>query len=269
MTRKSAESVQGALDQAQELMYEAWEASAAKRRLALAEKALAISPLCADAYVLLAGHAEPSSDKELDLWRRGVEAGEKALGASFEEYVGEFWGFLETRPYMRARFGLARALWARGVRGEAIDHLRDMLRLNPGDNQGARYVLAALLVEAERDKDLAMLLKEYPEDADAAWSWTAALAAFRRAGDGKESRTLLTQALADNGHVPAYLFGEKPLPELLPPYTSPGGEDEAIYYTLDFRTGWVSTPGAIDWLRVHAPTPKTVKRRPTGRSRLQ
>jgi tetratricopeptide (TPR) repeat protein len=270
MARKSAESAQDALDRAQELIYDAWEASTAKRRIALAEKALSVSPLCADAYVLLAEHAKRGSDEELDLWRRGVETGKKALGeAAFEEYAGEFWGFLETRPYMRARFGLARALWARGVRGEAIDHLRDILRLNPNDNQGARYVLAALLVEAERDKDLAMLLKAYPDDGAGAWSWTAALAAFRRAGDGKENRTLLAQALADNGHVPAYLLGEKPLPQSLPPYIRRGGEDEAIHYAVDFRAGWMSTPGAIDWLRVHAPAPKRVKRRPGGRSPLQ
>src|SRR5882757_7338975 len=208
MTRKSAESAQDALDRAQDLIYDAWDADTSKRRIALAEKALAISPLSADAYVILAQHAEPGSDKELDLWRRGVEVGKKAIGeAAFEEYAGEFWGVLETRPYMRARMGLARALWMRGVRGEAIDHLRDILRLNPNDNQGARYGLAALLIEAERDRDLAKLFKEYPDDAAAAWSWTAALAAFRRAGDGNESRSLLVQALADNGRVLACLFG--------------------------------------------------------------
>lgn len=255
MARKSADSSQDALDRAQELIYDAWEASTAKRRIALAEKALAISPLCADAYVLLAEHAKRGSDQELDLWRRGIDAGEKALGeAAFEEYAGEFWGFLETRPYMRARFGLARALWERGVRGEAIDHLCELLRLNPNDNQGARYVLAALLVEAERDKDLAVLLKAYPDDGAGAWSWTVALAAFRRAGDGKESRRLLAQALADNEHVPAYLFGERSLPKSLPSYISPGGEDEAIYYAVDFRAGWVNTAGAIDWLRAQAPS---------------
>ncbi len=270
MARKSAENVQVALKQAQDLIYDAWEASTAKRRIALAEKALALSSLCADAYVVLAQHAERGSDKEFDLWRRGVEAGKKALGeVAFAEWVGEFWGILETRPYMRARCGLVRALWARGARGEAIDHLRDMLRLNPNDNQGARYVLAALLVEAGRDKDLAMLLNDYPDDGAAAWSWTAALLAFRRAGDSRESSTLLTQALADNGHVPGYLFEERPLPKLLPAYISPGDEDEAIQYVVDFRTGWVNTPGAIDWLRVHAPAPKAVKRRLPDRSRLQ
>lgn len=265
MQRKAADSSGEALDRAQDLVYDAWDASTAKRRVALAEKALAVSPLCADAYALLAEHAKPGSEEELDLWRRGVEAGKTALGAAaFEDHEGEFWGFLETRPYMRARFGLAMALRARGIQGEAIDHLRDLLRLNPNDNQGVRYVLAALLVEAKRDDDLAALLAEYPDDGAGAWSWTKALAAFRRIGDGVESCARLAEALADNEHVPAYLLGERRLPKQLPPYITFGGEDEAIYYAADFRSGWKDTTGAIDWLRAYAPALKKIKSRPPG-----
>jgi hypothetical protein len=86
------------LDAAQDLVYDAWEITSAKRRIALARRALALSPLCADAYVVLAGHARRGSDEELDLWRRGVEAGQAAIGPAFAQYAGEFWGFLETRP---------------------------------------------------------------------------------------------------------------------------------------------------------------------------
>ena len=43
-------------------------------------------------------------EQALELYRKGVEAGERALGSeSFNEYAGHFWGHLETRPYMRAR----------------------------------------------------------------------------------------------------------------------------------------------------------------------
>jgi tetratricopeptide repeat protein len=45
-------------------------------------------------------------------------------------------------PYMRARLGLAHSLWTAGRRDEAVQHLQDMLRLNPGDNQGVRYTLS-------------------------------------------------------------------------------------------------------------------------------
>lgn len=219
-----ATRAEAALAQAQDLVYAAWQASTSKRRKALAEEALAVSPHCADAYVLLAGLAPRGSDQELDLWRRGVEAGTAALGKSaFDELSGSFWGFLETRPYMRARFGLARAVWLRGDRDGAIAHLRDMLRLNPGDNQGVRYILAAYLIEAGDDDGLAALLREYPDEGMAAWPWTSTLAAFRRSGDGAASRKLLRAALRQNEHVPAYLLGDRRMPKRRPPFMSPGG----------------------------------------------
>jgi hypothetical protein len=101
-----------ALDAAQNLVYDAWEITSAKRRIALARRALA--PGSASHHFaslraaprpghvlrtwLLAGHARRGSDEELDLWRRGVEAGKSAIGPAFADFAGEFWGFLETRP---------------------------------------------------------------------------------------------------------------------------------------------------------------------------
>jgi tetratricopeptide (TPR) repeat protein len=247
------------LDRAQELVYKAWEAGTAKQRVSLAKKALKISPLCADAYVLLAEHAERGSDAQLELWQSGVAAGEAAVGElAFEEDVGHFWGILETRPYMRARFGLAMALWARDARDEALGHLRDMLRLNPNDNQGLRYVLAASLLELGRDEELNALLKTYEEDGTAAWTWTMALAAFRRVGDGSDSRRLLAEAVAGNAHVQSYLLGERQMPKTLPHLISLGGKDEAISYMDEFGEGWKQTPGALDWLRQQGDPSKTV-----------
>jgi tetratricopeptide (TPR) repeat protein len=161
---------------------------------------------------------------------------------------------------MRARFGLAWALWKRGVRDEAIEHLRAMLALNPNDNQGVRYILAGWLIEAERDADLAALLSDYPDDAMAMWSWTTALAAFRNEGDSKVSRKHLSDAIQSNKHVQAYLLGEVPLPKTMPPFISPGEVDEAIHYAAEFRAGWLATPGALDWIRATKPTPKPVRR---------
>ena len=116
-----------AIEKAQDLVYDAWERATARSRIALARKALAISPLCADAYNILAEEAR-SVEEVRDLYARGVEAGELALGRKgFREYAGHFWGFLETRPYMRARAGLAGVLLKLGDDEAAISHYRGML----------------------------------------------------------------------------------------------------------------------------------------------
>src|SRR6516225_3912723 len=84
------------LGKAQALMYRAFEEPDEQNRIQLARDALAISPDCADAYVLLAEHAT-SRKEALRLYEQGVAAGERALGAAaFERDAGHFWGLLET-----------------------------------------------------------------------------------------------------------------------------------------------------------------------------
>ena len=194
------------LDRAEEIMYQAFEARGLQQ-IRLARKALEISPDCADAYVLLAEHAK-TADEAQKLYEQGVAAGERALGKqAFEEYVGHFWGVLETRPYMRARQGLAQCLWEAGRREEAAEHYQEMLRLNPNDNQGIRYSLATLLLDLDRDEDLRRLLTENEDDASAVWAYTKALLAFREGGESPRANKLLSRATKVNKHVPAYLLG--------------------------------------------------------------
>jgi hypothetical protein len=112
------------LEKAQQVMYDAWEKTTSRARISHARKALVISPLCADAYNLLAEEAASPAEAR-DLYAGGLEAGELALSPEgFEEYEGHFWGFLETRPYMRARRGLALTLLQLGEEAAAIEHFR-------------------------------------------------------------------------------------------------------------------------------------------------
>jgi len=207
--------------------------------------------------VLLAEHAG-SRKEALRLYEQGVAAGERLLGPDiFQQGVGHFWGWLETRPYMRARLGLARLLWTGGRRDAAVQHLQDMLRLNPGDNQGVRYTLAGFLLFLDRDEDLARLLQQYPDEGSAAWAYTKALLEFRQHGDTAAAQKSLKDARKTNRHVPAYLTGEKHPPAGEPGYYSPGDESEALNYVGGFLAAWKSTPGAIGWLRASGKKPKT------------
>lgn len=235
---------------AQQVMYDAWNETNLSKRVALAHKALAISPLCADAYVLLAEQEAQSAEEALKFYRKGVEAGEQALGREgFKEYAGHFWRVLETRPYMRARVGLAATLKLLGEVHSAISHYQDMLRLNPNDNQGIRYVLAECLMRSGDIDALKNLLKQYDEDSSALWLYTQALVAFREneAGDGK-AEELAKEAWKANSHVPAVLAGTKKAKLSTDGYLTMGGEDEAAHYVEEWGFDWHTTPSAIDWL---------------------
>jgi tetratricopeptide (TPR) repeat protein len=172
-----------------------------------------------------------------------------ALGPqTFKEDVGYFWGMIETRPYMRARAGLASCLWQLGERQVAIDHYVDMLRLNPGDNQGIRYVLANCLLRQGDDVALTKLLAAFKDDAMAEWPYTRALLAFRREGAGKQADAALKKALKQNAFVPAYLLGKQRLPRQLPGYIGFGDQNEAVSYAAEALDIWRHTPGALEWL---------------------
>jgi tetratricopeptide (TPR) repeat protein len=237
------------LSKAREIYYKACQAPSKTKRIALAKKAIEISPICADAYVLLAEHEAWASDAQLALYRQAAEAGRKAIGDEFEELTGEFWGWLETRPFMRAKLGLAICLGERNESEEALKHLREMLHLNPGDNQGVRSILAGYLLESSLHDELAALLKSYKDDASTDLSFSRALLAFRLHGDGAKSRKALAAAVEQNMHVRPYITGEKALPKSLPALYSWGGDSEAVHYADKFKKGWDETPGAADWLR--------------------
>jgi len=70
-----------ALARAQNIMYDAWDRTTSRSRVALARKALGISPLCADAYNLLAAEAATTAEAR-DLYARGLEAGEPLARAA-------------------------------------------------------------------------------------------------------------------------------------------------------------------------------------------
>jgi tetratricopeptide (TPR) repeat protein len=199
--------------------------------------------------MLLAESEPPASEERLRLYEIGAAAGQRAIEADFDTMVGEFWGFLETRSYMRARHGLALTLWDRGQHERAIEHYVGMLVLNPNDNQGIRYLLLAAYLEIGADAKARKLLKRYKNDGMADWSYGAALVAFREVGDAEVSRKALAKAIKANSRVVGYFTGKRKLPRSLPLYVSPGGDDEAIACCHLLKGAWSMTNGALEWLR--------------------
>ncbi|MGO8948018.1 MAG: hypothetical protein ACLQUY_10220 [Ktedonobacterales bacterium] len=246
-----------ALEEAQEVIYQALQTHGS-RRAVLARRALTMSPDCADAYVLLA-EAATDPQEARHLYEQGVAAGERTLGAeTLTQEAGHFWGLVETRPYMRAREGLAHVLWHLDGRAAAIEHAQALLHLNPNDNQGIRYVLASWLLAVEDTEALERLLAQYPDEWSAHWGYTQALLAFRRHGAGRRADAALKRALQINPYVPLYLLGITPFPRELPAAYGMGDEQEAVVYVAEAAQPWLETPRASEWvatvmLRLAAP----------------
>jgi len=253
-----------ALEKAQDLMYRAFDARG-RRRIQLARKALELSADCADAYVLLAEEAA-DADASLDLYRKAIAASERAIGPDImRDEVGHFWGIVTTRPYMRAKIGLAHCLAEMNHTEEAIGHYQDLLRLNPNDNQGARDILLPLLLTTGRDAEAGALLNQYADDASATWKYGWALWTFRQEGDGPAARERLREAIKTNRHVPKYLTGKAEIPEVLPDSYSFGSVEEAALCAVDLLEAWKATPGADRWLLSSVRAKPTTRRKKPSR----
>ncbi len=231
----------------QDLVLEAYEQSAPKGKK-LIKQALELDPDNADAYNYLAS-IETDVDKELALYKKAIEAGERSLGEEFmKENKGHFWGLIETRPYMRAKAGLSECLFAKNRINAAIDIYREMLELNPNDNQGVRYLLSTVLLGKKDLSDYESFIKNHEEEDCALWHYNNALYHFKRLGQSAKSDNELLKAYENNKYVLDYLLGIKELPKELPHFIGRGDEDEAVAYVIDAWATWGKTDGALQWI---------------------
>ena len=246
------DSPKNAHELAQDIVYDAWDIEDRKERIKMAKKALSISPDCADAYNLLAEEDAKTYEEAGGLYLKALEAAEKILGKkALKEVKGRFWGYVPTRPYMRAMAGLMDCLWEMGEHDEAINRAKEMLKLNVTDNQGIRYVLLSYLIELSRYSELDMLLnnKNYKDDSGIDWLYARALFAFIREGDSENAKKELKIALSENKFAPEYIVGSQAIPNVLPDSVMSGGRDEAFCYADRALKSWKKTLGAIEWLK--------------------
>lgn len=231
----------------QDLVLQAQDETPAKGKK-LIEQALELDPNNADAYSYLAS-VENDVDKALALYRQAVEAGERALGEEFmEENKGHFWGLIETRPYMRAKAGVAGCLYAKNRINAAVEVYREMIELNPNDNQGVRYLLATILLSKKDLSDYESFIKKFEGEDSAVWLYNNALYHFKKMGKSTKSETELMKAYKFNPHVMEFMLGLKELPKEMPQFIGRGDENEAAAYIFDAIHTWGQTDGALDWM---------------------
>ena len=98
---------------------------------------------CLDAHAHLGNlEFEHSPMQALRHYEMGTTIGALSLGKNFDGVLS--WGLLDNRPFLRCLHGDGLATWRLGDIRAAKAVFTKMLWLNPGDNQGARFCLAAV-----------------------------------------------------------------------------------------------------------------------------
>lgn len=234
-------------DKSQDLVYQAYELSITKGKK-LIKQALDLDPNNTDAYNYLA-ETEKEIDKAIELYQKAIKVGQKVLGKkAFIEDKGHFWGIFETRPFMRAKAGLADCFYSLGKVEKSIDIYNEMLELNPRDNQGIRFLLSTLHLELGNFKEFDDLNKLFEEDISAVSKFNRALCQFKKEGKNKKSDKLLLDAHKQNSYVIDYLLGNKEMPKKQPQYIGIGDENEAVAYVNGNWKVWDKTEGSFEWI---------------------
>lgn len=96
-------------------------------------------------------HFERSPERALEYYELGVRIAELSLPTGFDGVLA--WGLIDNRPFLRCLHGYGLCLWRTGRVTEAKAGFERMLRLNPSDNQGVRFLMAAL-VDGKQWSDL-------------------------------------------------------------------------------------------------------------------
>ena len=233
---------------AQDLVWDAWELEYADDRIELALQALKLDKNCADAYNLLAADKAKNYLEVLNYYLKAIKVGKESLGKEFEELKGTFWGFHQTRPYMRAMAGLAYTYLHSNQFQKAIDTWEEMLELNPNDNQGIRYELITALLAVKKYKDVEKLISDFEDDASATWLCSKAYLFYNQKNKKPLATKALMKAMMFNPYVPLYIFSLKEMPDELPEYVGMGDENEAIAYADSAIYLWGENPKTLTWL---------------------
>ena len=241
----------GKIGESQECFYDAMEAESHDEAYDLLVRAVELDPGNADAWLQILGYHPPRpGDEEIEMLRKIVALAEERLGEkAFQEFAGHFWGFHETRPYMRARAALADALQRAGRVESAAAEVEAMLELNPNDNQGLRYRQLCCHLALGKLDEVRKLFDRYPDEFDfnTVFAWGKVLERFL-VDDFDAAAEAVSHALKQNPSSLVYVLGHRKAPKNLPDGYSPGSKEEAMCFAEDLQFAWKAHPAAKKWL---------------------
>lgn len=229
---------------ADEIVDDAWDEETPAKRVKLARKALSIDLDALDAYNILGIHAETLAER-IALFREAVLIGERLFAPVLGEEDMHWWGFIGTRPWMRAQHNLGLALLEAGDRAAATAVFKRLLALNFNDNQGIRMLLLKIMAEEKDYSGCKILFADYSEDASIEFVATRVLVdiATKRKMDFPQQLANLDKA---NAHALPLLvkaaregrWPATPRAEMI----AWGSKQEAALYLAEFRLAWTVSP---------------------------
>ena len=248
-TRTLKNATNAAIARAQDLVYQSLDTEDPEAAEALLSQALELDPECTEAQlILLEGWGGPMAARVPLLEAITAQAAARLGPTLFRTEAGHFWHIHETRPYMRASYQLALAYTDAGDEAAAAKEYRELLRLCPDDNLGARYPLVGLYLALGQLKEASTLLDQHEHELSGPMCWARVLEQYL-VGGANAAMPMLQLARAWNQRVERFLAAREPLPWDIPDSWTHGSEEEAIMVARDLGEAYRRHPEAVVWLR--------------------
>jgi len=185
---------------------ELWWAGDRRGAAKLFRRALEVDPQHADTHnhlgiISLEARRLKAAEQH---FRAAIDGGQRHLERDGTEVR---WGFVENRPYLRGLANLAIVLVERKSWAEALAIHRQMLKFNPNDNQGVRYLIGPECLRVG-DNEGAIKAFEKCLQEEVGCAFGLALAKLRARGASAEIGDALVTGFAANRYVAPMLLGE-------------------------------------------------------------
>ncbi|MCA3633143.1 MAG: tetratricopeptide repeat protein [Methylobacterium sp.] len=186
------------------------------------------------------------SKAALEACETGVSIGRALVPENYDGLIE--WGRHENRPFLRMMHASTLALLAAKKRPQAIERMERLLKWNPGDNQGLRFILGPELLREGHIKPARSRLESYAEEYPPAW-YELGLLHFRQKDFALAAHSFRLGFLT-NGYIAEVLTGTpSPLPLAIWHGSNFAEPDMARDYANRQGDLWNKTPAAIAFLR--------------------
>ena len=197
------------------------------------------------AHLGAALHEQGKTRLALGACLAGLAIGRIAIPKDYEGPIT--WGILENRPFLRAAIGAAVSSFALRQHRDAIGLIEEMLRWNPDDHQGMRWLLGSSYLRAGRIEDAAQVFRENPEYPP--YHYELGLLEIGRS-NYVAAATSLRLGFAANPYIAEMLCGmAEPLPLAICHPSNLAEPDTARDYVRFATDLWERTPPALIFLR--------------------
>lgn len=189
-------------EKAQLLAYGLFAESAQPLQAEQLQELKRFDPLLPDGFILAAASESDPLIKQ-DLLKKAIHSAR----SHYEPEMDVPWLYIPNRPYLRAVFLLGVHYWEQGKFEEAFTEFKNLLGMNPGDHQGARYLAVSSLLALGRLDEAESLIAHYEDDYsdNAFYSWFKWLIQRQRSLHSKATQELFLKALEQNPYVKKHI----------------------------------------------------------------